>query len=175
MSRQTVSVRSAGAWTPLAEESTARSAGPDGERLVDYGLDAADADAFEHADLCTDHEEAFGQPRAVVAAAFVADIDRLLVRRASCSVAEVEERFEPVEGPADPALDLVGAWHLLDAGPRELLRAGLRCNELEWERGKAWAFEQSMGAVWYYAESNPPMSRMGQRTIDRILDTETEV
>jgi len=110
-----------------------------------------------------------------VAAAFVADIDRLLVRRASCSVAEVEERFEPVEGPADPALDLVGAWHLLDAGPRELLRAGLRCNELEWERGKAWAFEQSMGAVWYYAESNPPMSRMGQRTIDRILDTETEV
>ena len=75
-------------------------------------------------------------------------------------------------GPADPALDLVGAWHLLETGPRELLRAGLRCDRLEWERGKAWAFEQSMGAVWYYAESNPPMSRMGQRTIDRILDTE---
>jgi hypothetical protein len=27
-----------------------------------------------------------------------------------------------------------------------------------WERGKAWAFEQAMGAVWHYAESNPAMS-----------------
>ena len=29
-------------------------------------------------------------------------------------------------GPADPALDLVGAWHLLEAGPRQVLRAGPR-------------------------------------------------
>jgi hypothetical protein len=26
-----------------------------------------------------------------------------------------------------------------------------------------------MGAVWYYTQSNPAMSRMGQRTLDRIL------
>jgi len=38
-----------------------------------------------------------GSPGPFVAAAFVADLDRLLVKRASCSVAEVEERFEPVE------------------------------------------------------------------------------
>jgi aminoglycoside phosphotransferase (APT) family kinase protein len=72
-------------------------------------------------------------------------------------------------GPADPALDLVGAWHLLEAGPRQALRDDLGCDELEWERGKAWAFEQSMGAVWYYVESNPAMSLMGQRTLQRIL------
>lgn len=72
-------------------------------------------------------------------------------------------------GPADPALDLVGAWHLLDAGPRRALRAELRCDDLEWERGKAWAFVQAMGAVWYYVDSNPTMSRMGRRTLDRIL------
>jgi aminoglycoside phosphotransferase (APT) family kinase protein len=72
-------------------------------------------------------------------------------------------------GPADPALDLVGAWHLLDAGPRQLLRDYLGCDDLEWERGKAWAFEQSMGAVWYYVESNPAMSRMGRRTLARIV------
>jgi aminoglycoside phosphotransferase (APT) family kinase protein len=75
-------------------------------------------------------------------------------------------------GPADPALDLVSAWHLLDTGPRKLLREGLRCDELEWERGKAWAFEQAMGAVWYYRLSNPPMSRMGRRTLERILADE---
>jgi aminoglycoside phosphotransferase (APT) family kinase protein len=72
-------------------------------------------------------------------------------------------------GPADPALDLVGAWHLLEAGPRQALRDDLGCDELEWERGKAWAFEQSMGAAWYYVESNPAMSLMGQRTLQRII------
>jgi len=71
-------------------------------------------------------------------------------------------------GPADPALDLVGAWHLLEAGPRQVIRDDLECSDLEWERGKAWAFEQSMGAVWYYIDSNPAMSLMGQRTLQRI-------
>lgn len=71
-------------------------------------------------------------------------------------------------GPADPALDLVGAWHLLEAGPRQLLRDDLRCDDLTWERGKAWAFEQAMGVVWYYVDSNPAMNRMGRRTLDRI-------
>jgi aminoglycoside phosphotransferase (APT) family kinase protein len=71
-------------------------------------------------------------------------------------------------GPADPALDLVGAWHLLDAGPRQVLRADLGCDDLEWDRGKAWAFEQAMGLVWYYAETNPVMSRQGRRTLERI-------
>ncbi|MGP2440496.1 aminoglycoside phosphotransferase family protein [Streptomyces sp. JW3] len=74
-------------------------------------------------------------------------------------------------GPADPALDLVSAWHLLRRGPRDVLRQALACDDLEWERGKAWAFEQAMGAAWYYAESNPTMSAMGRRTLDRILDS----
>ena len=72
-------------------------------------------------------------------------------------------------GPADPALDLVGAWHLLDAGPRQVFREVLGCDDVEWGRGKAWAFEQAMGAVWYYVESNPHMSLMGRRTLDRLM------
>jgi len=74
-------------------------------------------------------------------------------------------------GPADPALDLVSAWHLLQQGPQEVLRRTLGCDDLEWERGKAWAFVQAMGVVWYYVESNPTMSRMGRRTLDRILES----
>jgi aminoglycoside phosphotransferase (APT) family kinase protein len=49
-------------------------------------------------------------------------------------------------GPADPALDLVGAWHLLDRGPRGLLRQIVGCDDLEWERGKAW--RSSRRWVW---------------------------
>lgn len=72
-------------------------------------------------------------------------------------------------GPADPALDMVGAWHLLDAPRRALLRAELNSSQVQWNRGMAWAFQQAMGLVWYYAESNPTMSQWGRRTIDRIL------
>jgi aminoglycoside phosphotransferase (APT) family kinase protein len=73
---------------------------------------------------------------------------------------------------ADPALDLVGAWHLLESGPRQALRASLRPDDLEWARGKAWAFQQSMGLVWYYADSNPVMAAIGRRTLDRLLADE---
>jgi aminoglycoside phosphotransferase (APT) family kinase protein len=72
-------------------------------------------------------------------------------------------------GPADPAVDLVAPWHLLESGPRQVLRETLDTDDLEWQRGKAWAFQQSMGLVWYYAESNPVMSQVGRRTLDRIL------
>ncbi len=73
-------------------------------------------------------------------------------------------------GPADPALDLVSGWHLLDAGTRETLRRSLECEQVEWLRGKAWAFEQAMGLVWYYRETNPGMSALGRSTLARILD-----
>jgi aminoglycoside phosphotransferase (APT) family kinase protein len=72
-------------------------------------------------------------------------------------------------GPADPALELVAAWHLLEAGGRQVLRRDLDCDDPEWQRGRAWAFVQAMGAVWYYVESNPGMSRMGRRTLERIV------
>lgn len=72
-------------------------------------------------------------------------------------------------GPADPALDLVCAWHLLDTGPRQVLRDDLGCDDLEWERGRAWAFQQAMGVVWYYVDSNPPMAAMGRSTLQRIM------
>jgi len=72
-------------------------------------------------------------------------------------------------GPADPALDLVGGWHLLEDAPRRVLREHLGSDDIEWGRGKAWAFEQAMGAAWYYVESNEHMSRMAQRTLARIV------
>lgn len=72
-------------------------------------------------------------------------------------------------GPADPALDLVSGWHLLQADPRQVLRDALSCSDLEWERGKAWAFQQAMGLVWYYLHSNPAMSLLGRRTLQRIM------
>jgi aminoglycoside phosphotransferase (APT) family kinase protein len=75
--------------------------------------------------------------------------------------------------PADPALDLVSGWHLLEAGPRQALREALGSGDVEWERGQAWALQQAIGLVWYYADSNPVMARIGRRTLDRIVADET--
>jgi len=72
-------------------------------------------------------------------------------------------------GAADPALDLVGAWHLLEPSPRLELRDMLGPDDLEWQRGMAWAFQQAMGLVWYYVSSNPVMSRIGRCTLERIV------
>jgi len=71
-------------------------------------------------------------------------------------------------GPADPALDLVAGWHLLDAEARQVFRAAVGCDDLQWERGTAWAFEQAMGLVWYYRDTNPWMSALGRCTLARI-------
>lgn len=71
--------------------------------------------------------------------------------------------------PADPALDLVAAWHMLDADARGTFRSELGSDDLEWRREAAWAFQQDMGLVWYYRESKPGMAALGRRTLARIL------
>jgi aminoglycoside phosphotransferase (APT) family kinase protein len=70
---------------------------------------------------------------------------------------------------ADPALDLVSAWHLLDTRRRQQLRDHLRCDNAEWQRGRAWAFQQALGAVWYYVDSSPTMSAGCRCTLERIV------
>jgi aminoglycoside phosphotransferase (APT) family kinase protein len=73
-------------------------------------------------------------------------------------------------GPADPALDLVAAWHLLDRERREIVRRHLGSGEVEWKRGAGWAFQQAMGLVWYYERTNPSMSALGRNTLSRLLE-----
>lgn len=75
---------------------------------------------------------------------------------------------------ADPALDLVSVWHLLDAGPRSRVRDAVGASDAQWRRGMAWALQQAMGLVWYYETSNPVMSRWGRRTLDRLLAADAE-
>lgn len=77
-------------------------------------------------------------------------------------------------GPADPALDLVCAWHLFDADARATLRTALAVAPTQWLRGAAWAFAQAMGLVWYYRSTNPVMAELGRSTIGRLM-TDAEI
>jgi aminoglycoside phosphotransferase (APT) family kinase protein len=71
--------------------------------------------------------------------------------------------------PADPALDLVAAWHLLGDCERNELRMQLECDDTQWQRGMGWALQQAIGLVWYYATSNPAMAMCGHRTLNRLV------
>ncbi|MFY9713520.1 MAG: phosphotransferase [Microbacterium sp.] len=73
-------------------------------------------------------------------------------------------------GPADPALDLVAAWHLFDGPQRREVREAVGAGDVEWFRGAAWALQQAMGLVWYYETSNPEMSALGLSTMRRLLE-----
>lgn len=73
-------------------------------------------------------------------------------------------------GAADPALDLVAAWHLFDATRRRVVRDRLGSGDVEWMRGAAWALQQAMGVGWYYEDSHPAMSDLGLSTMHRLLD-----
>jgi len=72
-------------------------------------------------------------------------------------------------GPADPALDLVAGWHMLDQVARAAFRSAVQADALEWRRGAAWAFVQAMGLVWYYIDTNPSMNELGRSTLARLL------
>ncbi|WP_034804373.1 aminoglycoside phosphotransferase family protein [Intrasporangium oryzae] len=75
---------------------------------------------------------------------------------------------------ADPALDLVSAWHLLDGPRRSIVRSRVGSDDLEWKRGKAWAFQQAAGLVWYYEKTNPPMANLGRTTLSRLFEAGVE-
>lgn len=75
-------------------------------------------------------------------------------------------------GPADPALDVIAGWHVLDDGPRQVFRDTLGVDDDEWDRARAWAHVQALGAVWYYRETNATMHAMGTTTIQRLLRTD---
>lgn len=72
---------------------------------------------------------------------------------------------------ADPALDLVSVWHLLNEPGRDRVRERLGCTDVQWLRGMAWAFQQAMGLVWYYEDTNAVMSRWGRRSLERLLES----
>ncbi|RZT77500.1 aminoglycoside phosphotransferase (APT) family kinase protein [Micromonospora violae] len=70
----------------------------------------------------------------------------------------------------DPAVDLMPAWNLLDAGARETYRRALGVDNDTWERGRGWALLQAINALPYYVETNRVMAAIARRTLRAVLD-----
>jgi len=75
-------------------------------------------------------------------------------------------------GVADPALDLICAWHTFDSARREVVKQTVGMGDEEWLRGAAWALTQSVGLAKYYELTNPEMSMMGINTINKVLESD---
>jgi aminoglycoside phosphotransferase (APT) family kinase protein len=70
----------------------------------------------------------------------------------------------------DPAVDLMPAWNLLPAGPRETYRRALGADDGTWERGRGWALMQAIVALPYYVDTNPAMAATARHTLDALLE-----
>ncbi|WP_433271138.1 aminoglycoside phosphotransferase family protein [Micromonospora vinacea] len=73
-------------------------------------------------------------------------------------------------GVGDPAVDLMPAWNLFDAGSRETYRRALGVDDATWERGRGWALQQAINALPYYVETNLVMAAIARRTLRAVLD-----
>lgn len=72
-------------------------------------------------------------------------------------------------GVGDPAVDLIVAWHLLDAESRSAFREHSDVDHATWKRGRGWALSVSLVALPYYRETNRTLAQMSRNTIEQVL------
>ncbi len=65
----------------------------------------------------------------------------------------------------DPAGNVLGAWHVLDAPHRETFRRAVEADAATWARARGWALSQGLLALPYYLDTHPGMVRMAERAI----------
>ena len=71
-------------------------------------------------------------------------------------------------GVGDGAVDLMPAWNLLPAGPRETFREVLAVDDRTWARGRGWSLCQAIVALPYYARTNKVMADLAVRTLAAV-------
>lgn len=72
-------------------------------------------------------------------------------------------------GVGDPAVDLIVAWNLLPAGPRETFHAAMAVDDATWSRGRGWALSTALIALPYYWDTNPTLVGISRYTIGEVL------
>ena len=71
---------------------------------------------------------------------------------------------------ADPALDLVPAWAVLDAPARRRFRSLLDVDDATWARAWVNGVEQALGGIVYYTPRGHPLADVMTRTLGRHLE-----
>jgi aminoglycoside phosphotransferase (APT) family kinase protein len=70
----------------------------------------------------------------------------------------------------DPAVELMVAWNLFDAGSRAVYREALGfVDHAMWLRGRAWAVSAALMALPYYRDTNPDIVARSWRAVREVL------
>lgn len=79
-------------------------------------------------------------------------------------------------GTADPAVDLIAAWYLMDGAARRAFRAalGTGTDDAMWARGRGWALTIAVNELSYYRETNPWMATTARHVIGELTSVEPE-
>lgn len=72
-------------------------------------------------------------------------------------------------GVGDPAADLMAAWSILPAGPREVFRREVGADDAMWSRGRGWALSQAAIALPYYRITDPLMAGSSLRILRELV------
>jgi aminoglycoside phosphotransferase (APT) family kinase protein len=73
-------------------------------------------------------------------------------------------------GVGDPACDVMVAWKLQSPEARDAFLEALPTDDATWERARAWALSQAVGALSYYTpENNPSLYREGESWLELVL------
>jgi len=71
-------------------------------------------------------------------------------------------------GVGDPACDLSAAWTILSGSQRRIFRSAIAHDDGTWARARGWAL-MGVGALPYYAETNPAQVARARRVISEVL------
>ncbi|WP_432489573.1 aminoglycoside phosphotransferase family protein [Kineococcus sp. SYSU DK018] len=73
-------------------------------------------------------------------------------------------------GVGDPACDLAGAWTLLDAAGRRVLRERLAVDEATWARGRGWALWKTLATYAQTVDRDDEAATTARRIFDAIFE-----
>jgi aminoglycoside phosphotransferase (APT) family kinase protein len=69
----------------------------------------------------------------------------------------------------DPSADYLAAWWLFDGDSRETFSRASHAEQADWLRAKGWALHMAVGAIPYYAETNPTFVVQARAALAEIL------
>ncbi|ATL27494.1 phosphotransferase [Streptomyces formicae] len=80
-------------------------------------------------------------------------------------------------GTADPAVDLIAAWYLMDGEARRSFRAALgpATDDAMWARGRGWALTIAVNELSYYRETNLWMADTARHVIGELTSGDGEL
>ena len=70
---------------------------------------------------------------------------------------------------ADPAVDLLPAWHLFEGEARQVFRAETGADDAAWARGLGWALSIELIAIPYYRDRAPARTRHSLELVETML------